>query len=360
MDLQNIAFEDAAQPRTSLTEVVPSAVLFRCDASPSIGVGHVMRCRALAVALQERSVNVAFLVRGSCTVDGFETMWAPDGDDAALSERDLGRTIEVATRGGFEAVMVDHYGADAKYCEALKEAGLLVGVIDDLADRDLSSADWILNQNIEAHAVEYRTRVDTPVLRGPRYALLRPEFAEARTLLAHPPAVSGARVLITLGGGATADICASLLATLDSIERPLSVRCIATDAHEQLRRAAGESRHAVEVLGATENMAAQMTWADISINGGGSTCWELLCLGVPMVVLVLSDNQQLNAPALERAGVAVKADSIDGVRDAVATLLNHPARMRTMARRGTQLVDGRGAQRVAQVLARLLRRPHAA
>jgi UDP-2,4-diacetamido-2,4,6-trideoxy-beta-L-altropyranose hydrolase len=342
---------DTTEQRTS-DEVAPSAVLFRCDASPSIGVGHVMRCQALALALRAHSVDVAFLMRGSYTVDGFETFRAPDGDDTSRSSLDLERTLEIATRGDFETVVVDHYGASATDFEALKEAGLRVGVIDDLADRDLSAADWILNQNIGAHAVRYRARADALVLCGLRYALLRPEFAEARTQLASPLAADEAHLLITLGGGATADLCSSLLATLDHVEPSLSIRCVTTDANAQLRRAADQSRHTVEVLSAVDNMVGQMMWADVSINGGGTTCWELLCLGVPMVVLVLSYDQRLNAPALERAQVAVSADSIDGAQDALAMLLSHPVRMLRMSTRGMQLVDGRGAHRVAEALLR--------
>lgn len=329
-----------------------STILFRCDASDSIGAGHVTRCRALAFALQERAVDVAFLMRRDWGVDGFEVLQAPDGPDAELSNLDLERTIEIATTCGFETVVVDHYGAGTQYLDALKEAGLGLGVIDDQADRNLCAADWILNQNIAAYDIEYRTRSDALVLRGLRYALLRSEFAEARARLDRHRTVGDARVLVTFGGGATASLCVSLLASLDRVERPLSVRCVAMDAGAQLKRAARESRHTVEVLGKVDDMVTQMIWADISINAGGSTCWELLCLGVPMVVLALSDNQRLNPPALEAAGLAVTADGFDAAVDAAAMLLTDPARRGTMAATGMELVDGHGAHRVAEALVR--------
>jgi UDP-2,4-diacetamido-2,4,6-trideoxy-beta-L-altropyranose hydrolase len=260
------------------------------------------------------------------------------------------RTLEIATAHGSQNVVIDHYGANTQYLQALREAGLRVGVIDDRADSDLSAADWILNQNIAAHRIEYRTRPNTPVLRGLRYALLRPEFAQARAQLAYSQPVGDARVLITLGGGATASLCVSLLGALERVERPLSVRCIASDADRQLERAASNSRHAVEVLGMLDDVIAQMTWASVSINAGGSTCWELLCLGVPMVVLTLSDDQRLNPPALEAGGIAVAAGGFDAAADAVAMLLADPVRMRSMAARGMELVDGLGAHRVAATL----------
>ncbi len=40
-----------------------TSILFRCDASLSMGSGHVMRCRTLARELKKRSVEITFLCR---------------------------------------------------------------------------------------------------------------------------------------------------------------------------------------------------------------------------------------------------------------------------------------------------------
>ena len=101
-------------------------------------------------------------------------------------------------------------------------------------------------------------------------------------------------------------------------------------------------------------MAAQMTWADVSLNAGGSTCWELLCLGVPMIVVALSSDQRRIPQALEEAGLARRITSVDAAGQAVVTVLADPKERAEMSFRGQTLVDGRGAQRVATSLKNLV------
>jgi spore coat polysaccharide biosynthesis predicted glycosyltransferase SpsG len=102
-----------------------------------------------------------------------------------------------------------------------------------------------------------------------------------------------------------------------------------------------------------------MALADLSVNGGGSSCWELACLGVPMVILALSSDQQGNARALEDGGVAVRAHpgSPDSTARTVEALLVDVSRRRAMSTRASTLVDGMGAARAAQSLAETISQP---
>jgi spore coat polysaccharide biosynthesis predicted glycosyltransferase SpsG len=99
-------------------------------------------------------------------------------------------------------------------------------------------------------------------------------------------------------------------------------------------------------------MARVMAWADVSLNAAGSTCWELMCLGVPMVATSLSRDQKRNARALAAAGVAAlqtrEALAYAGTR--VESLLADPDRRGAMSRRAAELVDGLGAERAADSL----------
>jgi UDP-2,4-diacetamido-2,4,6-trideoxy-beta-L-altropyranose hydrolase len=321
-------------------------------------MGHVVRCRVFATALRDRGVAVAFVMTGQLDQEsGFVVEPAPGCgfEGGLLQPEDAGALISAARRHGAPAVLVDHYGADEQYLSALKKSGLRVAVIDDIGDRNLLAADWLLNQNISANRFEYHVRPDCEMLMGPRYALLRPQFREARARLTRMFSAEDRHVLITFGGGdVTRFVIRTLRALADSPLR-LEVRCLAGAGYgdAKLRQGAAESPHKVELFGVTNDVAPHMTWADLSINAGGISSWELCCLGVPMLVTTLAFNQQAIAEGLAERGIARRVPSPDGERfdnavaDSVLTLLMEPKERQRMSDAGCNLVDGGGAERAA-------------
>jgi UDP-2,4-diacetamido-2,4,6-trideoxy-beta-L-altropyranose hydrolase len=333
---------------------VSPGVLFRCDGSAAaIGMGHVVRCSVLAQTLKRRGCDVRFAMRKlSGRADDFvrkagfpvEIIAGSDSEEhAPLTETDRMRTADAARRSQARCLVVDHYGASSGYLRNMKDQGINIAVIDDLADRELTAADWLLNQNLGAASLAYRTRPDCVRVLGPSYALLRPEFGTVRGGLVRKFEPNDRRVLLTFGGGETERLCAEVMKALNNGPRRLDVRC---------------------ALGGEDaaSMAELMAWADLSVNGGGSTCWELCCLGVPMVILALAPDQASNASALERQGCALslgewRADTIARrLAGCVEKLLADPERRAAMSRASQALVDGSGAERTVDSLRILVAR----
>jgi UDP-2,4-diacetamido-2,4,6-trideoxy-beta-L-altropyranose hydrolase len=336
------------------------SLILRCDASPEIGSGHVTRCLSLAAALREVAVEPVFAMRDEpatarVRAAGFHVVRLRPGA-GALDQADLDETVAAAHAAGAAGILVDHYGADGRYLEGIARAGLVVAAIDDHAAGDFGAANWLLNQNILARDLHYDVATGCELLLGLGYALLRPGFRSARASLRRRFATTDRRLLVTLGGGDTGRLCAAALDALDRLPVELEIRCVlgfdARDA-SAAEEAAARSRHTVDVLRGVEDMAALMASTDLSVNAGGSTCWELLCLGVPMIVAGLSSDQQNNPRGLVEAGLAERFDPA-GLADLpalVEALFADPGRRTEMSRRGRALVDGEGAARAAASLA---------
>jgi len=328
-----------------------------------------MRCLALGSALRKRRCNIYFVMRDFpdnnvelVTRAGFNVKLISNSKynkDAELTDYDQEMTAEIAQRVGAYCILVDNYGATTKYLRNLKSKGIRVAVIDDLADRDLSAADWILNQNIATTEMVYRASPDCIQLVGQQYVLLRPEFFLARTQQMRHFASNDTHILITLGGGNTAELTKNLIDSLESVVRTLEIRCIVCETDDklkELRNNVNRSHHLIEIIGSTDDMVKEMLWSSLSINAGGSTCWELMCLGVPMIVIALSSDQYSNAESLEEIGCAkqLNVENIFTLPFIVEYMLKEHKLRSTMSEIGMSMVDGKGAARVAESLIQMI------
>ena len=138
-------------------------VLFRTNAGPHVGFGHLTRCRALAIALRKKG-HVCFVVGpNTCykrheDFDIFEK-WIPVLDWIS-SHIDSLNLISIAKPLQVDWVVLDDYRIDDVYQLALKAAGFPKVQFDRLANKPLW-ADVVINANPGAYEDQYH-----PVLRN--------------------------------------------------------------------------------------------------------------------------------------------------------------------------------------------------
>lgn len=335
-------------------------LLIRADASPEIGWGHVMRCLALAQAWRSDRGRVV-LAMGPAP-EALEARLQSEGIEVARISTPGGRadareTSTLAREIGARWVVVDGYHFQDEYQRIVKEAGLNLLVLDDYGHASHCNADVVLNQNLHAGDRMYGDRGrQTRLLLGPKYALLRQEFIlRSRRLTPERPS----HVLVTLGGSDPDNATLTVLRALQypdlgGIEAKVVVG--ASNPHaEELRRQVAQSGRNIELVTASRDMPDLMSWADVAVSAGGSTCWELAYIGVPMLTIVLAENQAEIAASLEMAGAAVGAGwhtglSAPRVARQLSAMLASPSGLREMGMRGRSIVDGRGAYRVASAL----------
>lgn len=266
-------------------------------------------------------------------------------------------------------IVVDHYLLDSRWEKGAKESCEQLLVIDDIANRDHDS-DLLLDQNLHSTPEErYRDRVPRRcrMLLGPRFALLRSEFALWRGWRRNisPRAT---RVLVTLGGGDAEDITSIVLGSLVQItDFPMEIHALAGAGHSrwaQLQAFATQlgsaGRHKIVLELYSDRMPELMAWADFAVTGGGSTAWELAFMGLPSLLVTLSEDQRPNVTALAASNLSVDLGDYNDLETAqivaqAAQLAVDAERRTGMSRRLRKLVDGRGAERVAIAMREFVR-----
>jgi len=360
-----------------------TTILFRCDASLSIGSGHVMRCRTLARELQRRGASITFLCRHqpgdliALLEQEFPVLVLPEQPLAAdeglegrdlygawlgcSQEQDAGQCLEALSEVDITSaswLVADHYGLDARW-EAHLLAGLASGaaqprllVIDDLADRP-HQADLLLDQNFFGEDTEQRYQGLLPVhcrqLLGPHYALLGPEYAQLHPLV--PPRTELRRVLVFFGGVDPANLTGrALQALLDPALAHLAVDVVlgAHSPHRQAVETLVARRPHTTLHGPLPSLAGLIARADLAIGAGGATTWERACLGLPSLVVAIAANQLPFAQALHQAGhLQLLGDEATVAAERIRSALLARTAGVFQGSAATPLTDGKGTLRLA-------------
>ena len=339
------------------------ALLIRTDAGAQIGTGHVMRCLALAQVWRANGAQAIFLM--ATEIGGLEERLKSEGMEVVHvsvppgSADDAKQTAVWARQKRASWIVVDGYHFSASYQRKLKDAGFKLLVIDDYGHAERYYADIVLDQNLHDHEYIYNNvQPYTRVLLGTKYALLRGEFSKWREWRRETPKVAR-KVLVTLGGGDHHNVTLKVIHALQQLEIPdLEAKILigALNPHlETLRRAVDHSTCSLQLLTGITEMPAQMAWADVGISSGGITCWELLFMGLPSLILILADNQRLIAERLETVGVAVNLGLSEllspvEIAHSLTQLSQAMDNRAAMARRGRELVDGEGVDQVVREL----------
>jgi spore coat polysaccharide biosynthesis predicted glycosyltransferase SpsG len=337
----------------------PLRLVARLTASAEVGLGHFVRCRALA---EQNLANGGTNVLLAEAMEPWLEAWAADVFTREVVEPGEGPSVsparwrDVVGRHGADVVVFDHYGVGAETHRAVAALGVVTAAIDDVPERPLA-ADVVLNQNLGVTEAQYRPFVPagTRLLVGPRYALVSHAVRSARTR----PAAEPLRVLVSFGGGRhralVEDVLTAIAALPPGAETPrLDVTVIAGDVDASRWPAAGP--HAVRVLAPTPGLADALAAADVAVGAPGSTTYERLALGVPSVLVQISDNQGPVARGLSDTGAALvlgrREDvTVDAWRAALRRVTGDAELRRSMAAVGRRLVDGRGSERVLDALA---------
>jgi UDP-2,4-diacetamido-2,4,6-trideoxy-beta-L-altropyranose hydrolase len=343
--------------------MVSGTLIIRADGTLAIGHGHVMRCLALAQAWRERGGKCAFVMaelipelQRCLSTSGFDiiplTVVPGSSDDAA-------QLIQLARACDARWIVVDGYRFGIEYQRALKRAGERVLLIDDKGHTGSYCSDLVLDQNAGACEDDYVHREPaTRILLGSRYAMLRSEFNRWRDWKREIPEVAR-RLLITMGGSDPENLTECVIRSISdcSIDN-LEITVIAGMGNPQkksLQSAAANSGANLRLLENATNMPELMSWADIALIAGGGTLWELLYMMCPVVSLARSPLQSQILLRLGRQGTLEFIESLhdfDGshLASVISRLATSSVRRRNMAARGREMIDGRGAQRVCELM----------
>jgi UDP-2,4-diacetamido-2,4,6-trideoxy-beta-L-altropyranose hydrolase len=153
-------------------------VVFRVDGSVQIGLGHLVRCMAMAQML-DNDFEISFVCK-EIPVDIIKEI------------KELRYNLSIIENEDFffnqlrddTIVVLDHYDLGSDYQKSIKDKGCILVCIDDIYDKEFF-ADLIINNAPNINPLDYKAQTYTQFALGLDYVLLRPVFlskAKARKI----------------------------------------------------------------------------------------------------------------------------------------------------------------------------------
>ena len=200
------------------------------------------------------------------------------------------------------------------------------------------------------------------IIIGPQYAPLREMFQNIEPRQQNEVVKN---VLISTGGADFLHLALQFLrhSLPGDFTYHLLIGSLNTDKEELKKLAA--TRNNVILHENVSDMRGLLSQMDMAISAAGSTLYEIAACGVPLITYVLADNQIEGAEAFSRLDLAVNvgdlrkrlSSPVDTILDAVNYLSSSPNNYevrKTMGKLEQQIVDGRGAERIVNMIVNIL------
>lgn len=337
-----------------------------------MGSGHVMRCLTLADSLHTQETDVAFICRdlpgNMCNVieqKGYEVYRLPYRDQTVQGDADeltvwSGETWEIdaeqtcqvlqklSKKESIRWLIMDHYGLDKRWEQRMRPYVQKIMIIDDLANRE-HDCELLLDQNLYLNMqTRYQGLVPKhcQTLLGPQYALLRPEFYEARKKLKVRDG-NVRRILVFFGGSDPTNETGKALEAIQLLNRNdihVDVVVGGINPHkEQIERMCKQMPNA-SFYCQVNNMAELMANADLAIGAGGTTTWERCFLGLPVIAISVANNQAEVLEILGQKGVIMFLGFSEAVSQSIFAksikrLFDCPESIRDLSKRSLMLIS---------------------
>lgn len=343
-------------------------IVLVCNAGANFGFGHLMRCRALAAALNKAGEQ--------CMILGPHSSYREDADSGLFAEwvaieewlspeHEAARLLAIAARAGAHVAVIDDYRADNDYQKVLHNAEFYWLQFDTSIDGPRYPK-VLVNPSPGVRAEDYYEVMadrDTVFLFGPEFAILRSEFPPE---FGAPESDDALRVLLTFGAGDDRGAAIFALAKLIETTRcDVSFVLVSGEHNPQNDRLIrwveehGDGR--VLLLVNPSSIASAYAGCDLAIMSGGTSIYEAAACGIPMLLLTIADNQVRQAKAWADTGAALYVGRygevhVEKLADMANALIVSRLRRAEMSRIGRSLVDGLGAARVARSVLQLVHR----
>jgi len=326
-------------------------IAIRCDGNKETGMGHVYRGITLARRLQFFDCRVLFFVK---PYEAATRLLSKNHCDYRTI-KDNSDFLSSFSRDETDIVIFDIRDTKREDIKAVKNKGFKIVSFDDRGEGSVY-ADLLVDANRDQRS-SFPGQPDLPRrCFGPEYMILDEKFHSVWERKREIPEKISS-VLITMGGSDPLNISRKLLEILKDTDKEISFRVVLGPAYDDTKIIDDfkEMPH-LEILVDAGSMEELMYESDLIFCSGGITLYEAMACGTPAFVISQNEHQLEIAGHFHKMG-AVKnmgrggESSSESVFSALCTSREE---REAMSRRGKEIVDGKGLERISGEILRMV------
>lgn len=347
-----------------------NTLLFRVDANATMGMGHLLRCLALAQALvkkseqEQTSLKIVFVVKAD-TVSLCKQRQDWCGELLVLPEH-LPQADEPAYLAAYckrqqvAALVLDGYQFATQYRQSLSEIAVKHIIFDDNNDSGPLFADLVINGASNAEQLAYAVSAPQAVLCvGSAYRLLRQEFNHPDYKLEW---YLRSKLTLVMGGSDPRNFSIKILRQLEQqgFRAKITLATGGAYAHvDELKQFLSQSALHVEHLQNCQTMAELFGQSLLVVSAAGGSQFELQAMYSPALLLVIADNQrnatlQAAKQAWCEAINCITEDNIELICERLTDLWSKHQQLELMHDNCKSLPQHDGASKVADCILQLI------
>jgi len=281
-------------------------LIFRCDGSLEIGLGHVVRCLALAEELSDNhGCNVIFAMRKSdLGINLVRNRFIVDVPEETNFhyENWLSQCIEKNNLNGL--IFDTRDNLDKNIVLRLKQKyNLLIIDIDDPEDKRLT-ADIVFYPPVKQVVQLDWTGFNGELYSGWEYVIIRKEF-----LAEYPvPQNEIPNILISMGGSDPSDLTNFVVRALNKIEEHFTATIIIGPGYtfqKNLTETLTNVNYRYKIIQNPPDFAHIVANSNLGIIPFGQTAYEFAALNIPAIYLCLTEDHEKSAKLFVNEGIGI-------------------------------------------------------
>jgi UDP-2,4-diacetamido-2,4,6-trideoxy-beta-L-altropyranose hydrolase len=344
-----------------MTAYTQTKIAIRTDANTAIGIGHVMRCIAVAEQLKALDCDIIFVchelpasIKKKLLNRGFVVKTIDH--HSHTSARIITESLNCMKDLGVKHCIIDGYHISDNYVCATNSADIRTIRFDDNFNGQYSNADLVINASPNSDVTHYKAWAPRArLLLGPKYCAFRQEIIDHWSRTENKTGNSQG-IFLNFGGSDPLDLSVDTALRLSKTLPNIPVNVVTGAAYPSPEKFNSIGKDTINHFHDTHLITDLISNAKLAISAGGGTIAELALYRIPTILALTSENQE---GAAEDTWCQVvkwenqREEFIHNLCKTTADLLQKPVIQAEMIQKISPDLDCFGAERIANEILNL-------